>query len=61
MKIYYSKAKSNEELVDDIQDRLDFIASELECPTWMLGVPLRYAYQLEMARLNKLLNRYLQL
>jgi hypothetical protein len=42
MKICYDKIKTVDEILENLQDRLDFITSELECPTWMLGNVYRY-------------------
>ena len=39
-----------------INERIDYLKSELECPTWMLGAQLKYSYQLELMRLRRMLN-----
>ena len=45
------------ELIDDINDRLYFINSELECPLWMLGNRYRYILATEKRELENKLKR----
>lgn len=53
MKICYEKIETVDEVKEKLVSELDYVAGELECPTWMLGNVYRYKLATRKRELEK--------